>query len=215
MTTLGSQHSERIAGLVYLDAGDDPGDYPGDPAYRALFDQLPTSVTRPARASTDDRKSFQAYRRWQTRTMKFAFPESELRQRFSANQDGSVSAARVSGSISQKVPVSQMIGEGSKKRDYSKIRVPILYLPAAPPKADGWSQYYRFTPANEAERTTLQKIYDADRANLTRYEKDMQAAMGKVHIVELRGADHYVYFTNEAAVLREIRKFVADIRPPF
>ncbi len=105
-----------------------------------------------------------------------------------------------------------MIGEGSKKRDYSKIRVPILYLPAAPPKADGWSQYYRFTPANEVERTTLQKIYDADRANLTRYEKDMQAATGKVHIVELRGADHYVYFTNEAAVLREIRKFVADLR---
>ena len=215
MTTLGSQHPGRIAGLVYLDAGDDPGDYPGDPAYRALFDKLPASVTRPARASTDDRKSFQAYRGWQTRTMKFAFPESELRQRFDANEDRSVGATRVSGSISQKIPVSRMIGEGSKKRDYSKIRVPILYLPAAPPKADGWSQYYRFTPVNEAERSTLQKIYDADRANLTRYEKDMQSAMGKVHIVELRGADHYVYFTNEAAVLREIRKFVADIRPPF
>ena len=25
MTTLGSQHSDRLAGLVYLDAGDDPG----------------------------------------------------------------------------------------------------------------------------------------------------------------------------------------------
>src|SRR4051812_37297702 len=43
MTTLGSQHSDRLAGLVYLDAGDDPGDYPGDPAYHALFDQLPAS----------------------------------------------------------------------------------------------------------------------------------------------------------------------------
>ena len=108
-----------------------------------------------------------------------------------------------------------MIGEGSKKRDYSRIRLPVLYLPASPTKADGWSQYYRFTPANDVERTTLQKIYDADRANLTRYEKDMQAARGKVHIVELRGADHYVYFTNEAAVLREIRRFVADLRSPF
>ena len=90
MTTLGSQHSERLAGLVYLDAGDDPGDYPGDPAYRALFEKLPASVTRPARASMDDRKSFQVYRSWQTRTMRFAFPEAELRQRFDANQDGSV-----------------------------------------------------------------------------------------------------------------------------
>lgn len=93
--------------------------------------------------------------------------------------------------------------------------MPILYLPAAPPEANGWSQYYRFTPANEVERTTLQKIYDADRTNLTRYEKNMQSAMGKVYIVELRGADHYVYFTNEAAVLRALRKFVAELRPPF
>ncbi len=215
MTTLGSLHSDRVAGLVYLDAGDDPGDYPGEPAYRALFDKLPPSVTSPARASMDEMKSFQTYRDWQTRTRRFAFPESELRQMFYANQDGSVGPRRANGSISQKIPVSQMIGEGSKKRDYSRIRVPILYLPAAPPRANGWSQYYLFTPANEVEHTTLQKIYDADRVNLTRYEKNMQAAAGKVRIVELRGAGHYVYFTNEAAVLRELRKFVADLRPPF
>jgi len=215
MTTLGSQHSDRVAGLVYLDAGDDPGDYPGNPAYRALFDKLPPSVTSPVRASIDERKSFQTYRDWQIRTMRFAFPESELRQRFNANPDGSVGPRRATGSISQKIPVARMIGEGSKKRDYSRIRVPILYLPAAPPEANGWSQYYRFTPANEVERTTLQKIYDADRINLNRYERNMQAAAGKVHIVELRGADHYVYFTNEAAVLREVGKFMAELRPPF
>ncbi len=211
MTTLSSQHSDRVAGLVYLDAGDDPGDYPGDPTYRALFDKLPSSVTSPARAPIEARRSFQMYRDWQTRTMRFAFPESELREMFNANQDGSVGPRRATGSISQKIPVSQMIGEGSKKRDYSRIRVPILYLPAAPPLANGWSQYYLFSPANEVERTTLQKIYDADRANLTRYEKNMQAAAGRVHIVELRGAGHYVYFTNEAAVLHEVRKFLTDL----
>jgi len=215
MTTLGSQHSDRVSGLAYLDAGDDPGDYPGDPAYRALFDKLPSSVTSPKRASVEDRKSFQAYRNWQRRTMRFAFPEAELRQRFNANPDGSVGTPRATGSISQKIPIAQMIGEGSKKRDYSRIRVPILYLPAAPPQADGWSQYYRFTPASEVERTTLQKIYDADRINLTRYEKNIQTALGKVRITELRGADHYVYFSNEAAVLRELREFMADLRSSF
>ena len=212
MTTLGGQHSNRVAGLVYLDAGDDPRDYPAEPAYRALFDKLPPSVTSPARASVDERKSFQAYRDWQIRTIRFAFPESELRQRFDVNPDGSVGPPRAVGPISQKVPVSQLIGEGSKKRDYSGIQVPILYLPAAPPKADGWSQYYRFAPTNAVERTTLQKIYAADRTNLNRYEKNMQAAVGKVRIVELRGADHYVYFTNEMAVLRELRKFLRGLR---
>jgi len=210
MTTLGSQHSDRLAGLVYLDAGDDPGDYPGNPAYRALFEKLPPSVTHPARAAAEDKKSFHAYRGWQTRTMRFAYPESELRQMFDANPDGSVGPLRARGPVSK--PVSQAIGAGSKKRDYSKISVPILYLPAAPPRAGGWSQYYRFTPANDSERMTLQKIYDADRTNLERYEKNMQGSQGKVRIVELRGADHYVYFTNESTVLRELRKFVADLR---
>ncbi len=110
------------------------------------------------------------------------------------------------------MPVSQLIGEGSKKRDYSRIRVPILYFPAAPPHAKGWSQYYRFTPADRSERTTLQKIYDTDRANIDRYEKNMRAAQAKVHIVELRGADHRVYFAYEATMLREIRKCVMDLR---
>jgi hypothetical protein len=40
----------------------------------------------------------------------------------------------------------------------------------------------------------------------------MRTAKGGVRIVELRGADHYVYFTNEREVLRELRKFEADLR---
>jgi len=210
MTTLGSQHSDRIRGLVYLDAGDDPGDYPGDPAYSALFAQLPATVTRPDRGSAEDKKSFVAYRNFQVRTTHFAFPESELRQMFVANPDGSVGALRPRGPTSK--PIQQAIGEGSKKRNYSNIRVPILYLPAAPPPAGGWSQYYRFTPANETEKTTLQRIYDADRANLTRYENAMKAARGNVRVVELIGADHYVYFTNQPEVLREVRQFAKDLR---
>ena len=100
--------------------------------------------------------------------------------------------------------------EGSKKRDYSNIRVPILYLPAAPPVARGWSQYYHFEPENTEQQTVLW-IYDADRVYLNRYEKYMLTARGSVRIVELRGADHYVFFTNEREALRELRKFIADL----
>jgi hypothetical protein len=167
-------------------------------------------VSAPKRAPSEDRKSFQDYRSWQIRTTRFAFPESELRQMFEANTDGSVGALRPRGPTSK--PIQQAIGEGSRKRDYSKIRVPILYLPAAPPRAEGWSQYYRFTPANASEQTTLQKIYDADRANLNRYENSMRTAQARVRIVELRGADHYVHFSDEQAVLRELRRFVRNLR---
>jgi pimeloyl-ACP methyl ester carboxylesterase len=42
LTTIGNQHSDLVAGLVYLDALGDPRDWPAsDPAYRELANQLP------------------------------------------------------------------------------------------------------------------------------------------------------------------------------
>ncbi len=205
MTTLGGQHSDRLAGLVYLDAGDDPGDFSGkNPAYLALFEKV-MPLMRPTAPTEQDRKSFQAMRDRQMRIMRFAFPEAEWRNEFAANQDGSVGPNRTSNSI------RKAIGEGSKKRDYSNISVPILYLPASPPAARGWSQYYQFEPQTVEQRTALQRIYAADRVYLNRYEWNMRAAKRGVRIVELRGAGHYVFFTNESKILSELRKFLAGL----
>ena len=45
LTTLGNQHSDRLAGLVYLDALGDLKDWPGsDPGYIELFKKLPTAM---------------------------------------------------------------------------------------------------------------------------------------------------------------------------
>ncbi|MSV28651.1 MAG: alpha/beta hydrolase [Bryobacterales bacterium] len=206
MTTLGGQHPDRVAGLVYLDAGDDPGDFSGkNPAYLALFDPLGSSMRSPAPTEAEKR-SFPAMRDRQMRIMRFAFPEAELRNQFYVNADGSVGDRRAPGFI------GKAISEGSKKRDYSQIQAPILYLPAAPPRGGGWSQYYHFQPQNAEQRRALQRIYDADRAYLNRYEQYMRTSKGKVRIVELQGADHYVFFTDEKKVLRELREFVANLR---
>jgi len=206
LTTLGSQHSDRLAGLVYLDAGDDPGDFSGNnPAYGALFDKLSTTL-RPAPLTEADKGSFQAMRDRQMRIMRFAFPEAEFRNLFDCNSDGSVGPNRTPTSV------RKAIAEGSKKRDYSNIRVPILYFPAAPPgRADGRSQYYHFEPQNAEQRTALGRIYAADRLYLDRYETNMKNAKGGVRIVELPGADHYVFFTNEYEVLRGLREFFAGL----
>ena len=48
LTTLGNQHSDRLAGLVYLDALGDPRDWPdSDPAYMELFRKLPEAMRTP------------------------------------------------------------------------------------------------------------------------------------------------------------------------
>ena len=205
LTTLGVQHSDRLAGLVYLDAGDDPGDFSGNnPVYRALFEKLPAMTPPPPSAA--DKKSFQAYRDRQIRIMGFAFPESELRNMFDSNPDGSVGPNRTHGSV------RKAIGAGSIKRDYSGIHVPVLAFFAVPPPDSDWSQYYHFRPKNAEERTALAKIYDADRSYLNRYEGTMRAGVPGARIVELPGADHYVFFSNEVDVLRELHAFLADLR---
>lgn len=88
ITTLGRQHSDRLGGLIYLDALGDPRDFMGgDPAWRALMQKLPPSTAPPC---PDDRSSFAALREaWHCREH-FWVPEAELRSVTTANPDGSV-----------------------------------------------------------------------------------------------------------------------------
>jgi pimeloyl-ACP methyl ester carboxylesterase len=86
LSVLGAQDSERLGGLVYFDAADDPTLTPAE--YDIPFPdpaQLPPSI-KPAPAP--DYRSFEAYRLAERRDH-VAFPEAELRQLFAANADGS------------------------------------------------------------------------------------------------------------------------------
>jgi hypothetical protein len=59
--------------------------------------------------------------------MKFAEPEAEFRNAWETNPDGSVGRYRTPQSV------HDAIGAGMKKRDYSKIGVPVLALSESPP----------------------------------------------------------------------------------
>jgi len=81
LTAIASQHPHRVSGLVYLDAGADPKDFPAsDPTYMAPADKLPPANRLPPPS---------------------AFPESERR----ASTAGYQSAIH-SGRICQKTPGS-------------------------------------------------------------------------------------------------------------
>src|SRR5690348_14499528 len=70
----------------------DPKDFPwSDPAFRAVVQKLsPATPEPPSPTEADRKKSYQAYRAWQTATMGFAFCESEVRNMYDFNLDGSV-----------------------------------------------------------------------------------------------------------------------------
>jgi hypothetical protein len=92
----------------------------------ALFYKLPAAMRTHAGPSAADLKTCSVYREWQMRNRDVAFHESELHNQFETNLDGSVGKGR-SGSW-----IHNAIGEGDRKRDYSKIRVPVLARRAEP-----------------------------------------------------------------------------------
>jgi hypothetical protein len=69
--------------------------------------------------SPADLKSFPAYRDWRKRTQGISIPESELRNDFAENSDGSVGSRKTPSWV----PDAMM---GAWKHDYSEIRSPVL-----------------------------------------------------------------------------------------
>lgn len=202
LTTIGREHSVLVAGLIYLDALGDPRDWPAsDPAYLELVNKLP-EVRRGAPAL--DRSSFSAYRVSQLRAEGFTFPESELRQIFTANGDGSVGSYKGSPAY-----VQTAIGAGQKKRDYSNIRVPVLALFEYPQSRRPTSEA---EPETDAERADRQAYATATAAYVDRWVNNLKRSVAEARIVDLPGAGHFVFLSRETAVLNAIRTFVTTIR---
>lgn len=206
LTTLGTQHSDRLSGLVYLDALGDPRDWSGrDPAYMELYGKLPAGIRTALPMSEEESKSFAAYRDWQTRNGGFAFPESELRNIYETNPDGT--KGRSNGTPG----ISKMIGEGQKKRDYSTIRVPLLAFFQYPRSADDILRG-RYHPKDAEERAAMVAFNDATAVFVDRWTKNLKSGVPKAQIIDLPGAGHYVFITRETEVLRGVKEFVAALQ---
>lgn len=201
LTTLGSLHSDRLAGLVYLDAGADPRDFPAsDPAYMELFRKMPAPMRTPPPNSEAESRSFQGYRTMQMRNEGFAFPEAELRNTYETNRDGS------RGTYKTPRSVLNAIGEGQMKRDYSKIRLPVLsFLGLGSSKSP-------YQPKDNQERAAIEAFDAATQVFITRYKKSLLSGVPGARIVDLQEAGHYVFLTKEAEVLREMRTFITGLR---
>jgi pimeloyl-ACP methyl ester carboxylesterase len=203
LTSTGANHSGRIAGLVYLDATADPTDDYTE--YNALVLKLPEPIRnspewKPPAPSPEDRASFHAFQEWQKRTRAVAMPESELRNEFETNEDGSVGRSK----IRQGIP--EAIRAGGKKRDYSRITVPILAFSWFPPSVEDRMKTY--PPADAQARAAIEAVRASEvRIAQSRMQK-LLAADAPVHAIETAGANHYIFITDGDAVLRELRAFL-------
>ena len=95
------------------------------------------------------------------------------------------------------------------KPEYARVRVPVLAIyQAQRPFVEVAAGY---AIRNDQERAALRQEYAATRALYTRWQQDLRAGVPIARIVELTGANLFMFLSNEADVIREVRAFAATL----
>jgi len=173
--TLGVRNPDRIGGLMYLDAAEDPtltmADYEQVPVDR---DHLPARVATPPAP--------------------LRFPEAEIRQEQQWPIDPAMRRA--------------IVEDNRVKPDYARIRVPVVAVYRTTTMDEALKEY---PPKNDLERAALNQAYQAASAMRTKWQKDLLAGVPSARIVDLPGANLYMFLSNEAEIIRELRAFGSSL----
>jgi pimeloyl-ACP methyl ester carboxylesterase len=95
------------------------------------------------------------------------------------------------------------------KPDYAQVPVPVLAIYQAQPPFEEMAAGYAIR--NDQERAALRQYHAAVRALYTRWQQDLRTGVPTARIVELTGANLFMFLSHEADVLREIRAFAATL----
>jgi non-heme chloroperoxidase len=98
--------------------------------------------------------------------------------------------------------------DNNVKPAYARIRAPVLALYRTTTMEQALKEY---PPQNEKQQAALNQGYASARAMLTKWQRDLLAGVPDAKIVELPGANLYMFISNEADVIRELRAFAATL----
>jgi non-heme chloroperoxidase len=194
LSSIGSRHPEKIAGLIYLDAGysyafydRSSGVFPFD--RRDLIQQL--QQLQPSRMTVADARALVRALR-DTTLPRFEKDLDELAKTIdglpaSTAPDTTPSAGRA-------------ISDGEE--EYTSIPVPILAIYAVPRKPQAMRGVDSATQA-----TMRARVDSAIAAQATAFEKGVPTA----HVVRIPNAAHWIVRSNEADVVREMTTFLATV----
>jgi non-heme chloroperoxidase len=201
LSSVATRYPSRVAALVYLEAAYayafDNGKGPTWKEFEDAKKLMPSAP--PPSSSAPGLASFAAFQQACTRALGLTYPEAELRQQFTATPDGRVGKQR-------DFPGNAVMLQGMKT--YANIPVPALAIYAIPHAQPKWMT----DSADPKVREAAKAFWAAEDALTTRQAKAFEEGVPTAHVVRLPGADHYVYLSNEADVLREMKSFLANLR---
>src|SRR5262249_51025384 len=105
--------------------------------------------------------------------------------------------------------IGEAMAAGMGRPDYASIRVPVLAFVAYPRPIEDQLQDYEIR--NEQDRKMLEKLDDADRNDIDEFTGQLLKAVAQARAVRMIGGSHYIFISNEAEVLFEVRSFLARL----
>jgi pimeloyl-ACP methyl ester carboxylesterase len=202
LSAVATLHPDRVAGLVYLDAG---YPYAFDNGTGPTMNDFPPvrSIPFPTypRPGDSDLVSFSALQMWFARTDGFRIPEGEWRQRWDSTLDGRVTKPRnFPGSRS----LMTIMGDAKK---FGDLPVPALVIFALPHLAEAY-----ITNSMDPSVREVANVYFTTVDSLTEKQaRAFEAGVPRARVIRLRG-HHYIFITNEADVLRAMGAFLAGLK---
>jgi non-heme chloroperoxidase len=199
LSSVANRHPDRVAGLVYVDAAYSYGFDDGKGTDAVEMQKLQGPQPPPPGAA--DLASFGALQRYYERATGSRFPEAELRQQRESTPEGTVGKQRdFAGNM--------MLGTVFlRAKKYTAIPVPALVIFANPHSQGSWVD----DNTDSSVRSAAKAYSAALTALVEKQEKAVENGVPTAHVITLPGANHYVFLSNEADVLREIRSFLAGL----
>jgi non-heme chloroperoxidase len=201
LSSVGSRHPEKVSGLVYLDAGYPYAYYDsarGD--MQISLNELHVKLERLQATRFSDPTEFG---RVIAQLLDADLPAFERSLR--DFQKGMPPAPAKPAPSQQPPPrmsaVTQAILKGQQK--YTEIRTPVLAIYAYP---------HGMPPAIANDSTARTAFLAAESSRVGVQAQAFERGVPAARVIRLPNADHYVFKSNEADVLREIQAFVDKLR---
>jgi pimeloyl-ACP methyl ester carboxylesterase len=193
LSSVGSRHPERVAGLIYLDAGYSYAFYDrsrGDFGIDLVDLQRKLEQLQPGNGPQNSKRLIEEL-------LATTLPgfERDLKEM----QKNLPEAAAAPPAPAQVPPITQAIMTGRQK--YTDIRAPVLAIYAVP-HATG--QPIKDDKARAAADSK-------DEATTGAQAKAFESGVPSARVVRLPHANHYVFLSNEADVLREMNAFLGSL----
>ncbi|HEY4047057.1 MAG TPA: alpha/beta hydrolase [Acidobacteriaceae bacterium] len=187
MSSIGSRHPGKVAGLIYLEAAYGFAYYdPAHPMMELEMNDLKRRIDQ-LEAGGVEEKSY------------LLDLEARVAQFEKTLHNSNLRVASMPP-IPPRTPIQAALNYGAEK--YTKIPVPILAIFACP---HNWDRAFQSDPAMKAKRLA------ADVALCTAQADAFATGVPSAHVVRISNADHYVFNSNEAEVVREMNSFLANL----